>query len=62
MIHDSKTWPLYEAFSWNENGMLARITGFTNSFVVFKYEGLQLKRIEFGSNETLNTFVDFTYE
>lgn len=62
VIHSSKTWPLYEAFSWNENGMLVRITRFTNSFVAYRYEGLKLKLIEFGRNETINTFADFAYE
>ncbi len=62
MIHDSKTWPLYEAFSWNENGMLVKITRFTNSFVLYCYEGVKLKLIEFGSNEAINTFADFTYK
>ncbi|MDH3558875.1 MAG: hypothetical protein OES18_23795 [Deltaproteobacteria bacterium] len=62
VIHSSKTWPLYQAFSWNENGMLVRITRFTNSFVAYRYEGLKLKLIEFGSNETINTFAVFTYE
>jgi hypothetical protein len=62
MIHDSKTWPFYEAFSWNENGMLVRITRFTNAFVVYSYEGLKLKLIEFGGNEAIATFADFTYK
>jgi hypothetical protein len=62
MINDSKTWPLYEAFSWNENGMLVRITRFTNSFVLYSYEGLKVKLIEFGSNEAIKTFADFTYK
>ena len=62
IVHSSKTWHFYEAFSWNENGMLVRITRFTNSFAAYKYEGFKLKLIEFGSNETIKTFTHFTYE
>ncbi len=62
MIHDSKTWPLYEALSWNENGMLVRISRFTNSSVLYSYEGLKLKLIEFSRNKAITAFADFTYQ
>ena len=62
VIHSSKTWPFYEAFSWDENGMLVKITRFSDSYVTYRYEGLKLKLIEFGSNETVNTSANFTYK
>jgi hypothetical protein len=62
VIHSAKTWPLYEGFSWHENGLLQRVTRFTNSFAAYHYENLRLKRIEFGIGEKINTFADFTYE
>jgi hypothetical protein len=52
---------LYQAFSWNEDGLLERITRFTNSFVRYTYDGFRVIRIEFGSQETVSTFAEFTY-
>ncbi|MGD8436556.1 MAG: hypothetical protein PVH34_01965 [Syntrophobacterales bacterium] len=62
VIHSSKGWPFYEALSWNKNGMLVKITRFTDSYVAYRYEGLKLKLIEFGGNEKVNTFAEFTYK
>lgn len=62
VLHNSKTWPLYEFFSWDEKGLLEEITRFTNCFVRYRYEGVKLKRFEFGCGETTKTFADFTYE
>ena len=62
VIHQGENYVLYEAFSWYENGLLARITRFSNSFVRYSYEGLKVKRIEFGSNGTVTTFAEFTYD
>jgi len=62
LIHNAETWPLYEAFYWNKNGLLERITRFTSSFAAYHYDNLKLKRIEFGTGKRINTFADFTHE
>ncbi len=62
VIHSAENWVFYEGFSWNDNGLLERITRFSNSFVRYSYEGLKVKRIEFGSNKTVSTFAEFVYD
>ncbi len=60
-IYSAESYIFYEAFSWNEDGLLESITRFSNSFVRYSYEGLKVKRIEFGSHKTISTFAEFTY-
>lgn len=63
VIHDSESWPFYKGFLWNGDGLLVvKETGFKNSSVQYRYDGLKLKRIEFRSGETIITFAEFTYE
>jgi len=62
MIHDSQTWPLYEKFLWNQEGLLKRINRFKESSVEYSYEGLKLVRIEFRKAETTATFAEFIYK
>ncbi len=61
-IYNAESYIFYEAFSWNEDGLLESITRFSNSFVRYSYEGLKVKRIEFGSHKTISTFAEFTYD
>jgi hypothetical protein len=62
VIQNAENWVFYEAFSWNENGLLERIARFSNSFVHYSYEGLKVNRIEFGRERTISAFVELTYD
>ena len=60
-IYNAENYVFYEAFSWNDNGLLESITRFSYSFVRYSYDGLKVKRIEFGNRQTVSTFAEFTY-
>ncbi|UCG14560.1 MAG: hypothetical protein JSU72_08985 [Deltaproteobacteria bacterium] len=62
VIHDSGDWVFYEDFSWNDNGLLESITRYKHSYVRYTYEGLKLKRIEFGRSDTIHTVAELTYK
>jgi hypothetical protein len=57
-----KEWDFYGSFMWNEDGLLERMTRFSNSSVQYRYEGLKVKRIEFRRGETIATYTEFTYK
>jgi len=61
VTHTAETWPFYQAFSWDENGMLEKIWRFGDSFVLYRYNGFKIVRVEFGRGEIISTFADFTY-
>jgi hypothetical protein len=60
-LHASEKWSFYEVFSWYENGLLAEITRFSNSFVRYQYDGVKVKKIEYGAGKTVSTVVEFRY-
>ena len=61
ILATSETWTLYQDFFWDENGMLEKIRRFGDSFVLYRYNGFKVVRIEFGRGEKISTFADFTY-
>ena len=62
LIHDSETWPLYQKFFWNDEGLLKRIARFNESSAEYSYEGLKLERIDYRKAEITITFAEFTYK
>ena len=62
VVQRSEESNLHRGFAWYENGLLAEITRFTNSFVKYQYEGVKVKRIEYGARKTVSTVVEFRYE
>jgi hypothetical protein len=47
---------------WNEDGLLQELTRFADSSMVFTYEGIKVKRIEFLRGKSIVTFMDFAYK
>jgi hypothetical protein len=62
VIHDPQKWLFYSGFSWNDDGLLERMTRFSNSSARYLYDGLKLKRIEFIANGSVVTTTEFSYQ
>ncbi|MBW1981333.1 MAG: hypothetical protein JRJ12_08915 [Deltaproteobacteria bacterium] len=54
-------WSLYGQFTWLANGLLEKMTSFTNSYVRYYYNGLKITRIEFGKEGLTHTMTSFKY-
>jgi hypothetical protein len=61
-IRKPQEWGFYQDFFWNEDGLLEKTTRFSNSSSRYRYEGVKLKRIDYGIKGTVRTFVEFTYK
>jgi hypothetical protein len=62
VVESSEESNLYSGFAWYDNGLLAEITRFSVSFVKYRYEGVRVKRIEYGARNKVSTVVEFAYK
>ena len=62
VIQYAKRGGFYGPSRWNDEGLLQELARFADASMVFTYEGMKVKRIEFLSRGAIVTFMEFAYQ